>query len=546
MPGDLHSRLMESTGVRPYLDIPTLASWKGDVVRAKQRLQQFRAEDQRKAIAKQFDFQSDAQRTAFAEQFQHGSKVNPAAQASRSQLKQLGFVAAVAAQQPQARQQQVPQKPGGRVAGDLTDPYVIDAVIERYQAGKLQAGNPDNQISKAILGAVIVDIYTATGQFMRIISRNPGLRTDKDCALFPFYRALHWAAADAFGQVFGINGEEIDVYLREQLIIMSEHGFDLDKRMGAAMVADPTTGKATPRLVYLNDEEALALQLHVRAGKLMITNAQGGLSRFDCSGDEYKDQTKDGDVYAKTANPCYQGDEKNGGKGVAGFVMGLNRNIYATKHWLFRGAPKSAFYHSSYLEGRDVLCAGCITVVDGALTYINNASGHYKPPPQQLAYALQALQALGIDITNVVVDCRLTGKQLLSEKAPNFLARKDINDGMAVVTAISDVAKRIRDAMTDYESRFKGFKGIFTSQNKKSADALKVLKGIRDDKTLVKEVRFLVGPYAKRRWPNDPIVLIDSPVGTLPNQRFFIDGESDLRERLVTAIEPLLRPQTRN
>jgi len=522
---------MEPKGVRPYLDIPTLASWKGDVVSAKQRLQQFRAEDQRKAIAEQFQHGS-----------QHGSKLNPSAQASRSQLKQLGFVAAVAAQQPQTRPQHAPQQPVGRVAGNLTDPYVIDAAIERYQAGKLRAGNPNNQISKAILGSLIVDIYTVTGQFMRTISRNPGLRTDKDCAMFPFYRALHWAAAEAFGQVFGVNGEEIDVYLREQLIIMSEHGFALDKRMGAATVADPTTGKATARLVYLNDEEALALQLHVRAGKLMITNAQGGLSRFDCSGDEYKDKTLDGDAYAKTANPCYQGDEKNGGKGVAGFVMGLNRNIYATKHWLIRDAPKSAFYHSSYLEGRDVLCAGAITVVDGTLTYINNASGHYKPPPKQLAYALQALQALGIDITNVVVDCRFPGKLRLSEKAPNFLARKDINDGMAVVTDISDCAEKIRAAIKDYEARFKGFKGIFTSQSKKSADALEVLKGIRDDITLVKEVQFLLGPYVKRWWPNVRIKVNDSPVGTAPDRCFYTDSESNLAERLVTAIKPLLRP----
>jgi len=130
----------------------------------------------------------------------------------------------------------------------------------------------------------------------------------------------------------------------------------------------------------------------------------------------------------------------------------------------------------------------------------------------------------------------------LSEKAPNFLARKDINDGMAVVTDISDCAEKIRAAIKDYEARFKGFKGIFTSQKKRSAEALKVLNGIRDDKTLVKEVQFLLGPYAKSRWPNVPIKVIDSPVGTDPLRRFYINGESDLRDRLVTAIKPLLGP----
>jgi hypothetical protein len=128
---DLHSRLMAPTGVRNYVAIPTLASWKGDVVRAKQRLQQLRAEDQ-KAIAKQFDFHSEYQRSAFAHQFQSGLKVNPvnpAAPTSAARIKQLGFVAAVAAQRPQTRPQHVPQQPVGRVAGNLTDPYVIDAAI---------------------------------------------------------------------------------------------------------------------------------------------------------------------------------------------------------------------------------------------------------------------------------------------------------------------------------------------------------------------------------------------------------------------------------
>jgi hypothetical protein len=108
---DLHSRLMKPAGVRNYVAIPTLASWKGDVVTAKQRLQQFRVEDQSNAIAKQFDFHSEDQRTAIAHQFQSAVKVNPAAPTSAAQIKQLGFVAAVAAQHPQTRPQHVPQQP---------------------------------------------------------------------------------------------------------------------------------------------------------------------------------------------------------------------------------------------------------------------------------------------------------------------------------------------------------------------------------------------------------------------------------------------------
>jgi len=542
---DLHSRLMKPAGVRPYVAIPTLASWKGDVVRAKQRLQQFRAEDQREAIAKQFDFHSEVQRTAIAHQFQSALKVNPVGPTSAAHIKQLGFIAAVAAQHPQTRPQHVPQQPVGRVAGNLTDPYVIDAAIERYQAGTLQAGEPNDQISKAIHGSLLVDIYTVTGQFMGVISRNPKLRTDNDCALFPFYRALNWAAADAFGQVFGINGDEIDVYLKRQLIGMTTHGAMVDANVGSERFKDPTTGKETSRLVYLSDSEALALQLHIRAGKLMITNGQGELDPFDCSGDEYKDNTRGPNgEHTKTANTAYSGRESNGGKGVAGFAMGLNRNIYATKHWN-HPAAKGSFYHSSYLAGREVLCTGCITVVDGTLTYINNDSGHYQPRPQQLAWALQALQALGVDITNVAVDCTWGKARLRDQRAPFFLSHAAFNKGMSFdvfdETKVRDAAKRVREAIAEYEARFNGFKGFFKAQSQTSKDAVDTLKRIRDDKTLIDEVHFLLYPSLKRWWPDlKPIV---SPLGTHPSKRFRSDTVSDLRPRLETAIEPLLGPE---
>ena len=54
MPSDLHSRLMEPTGVHNYVEIPTLASWAGDVVKANQRLAMFRSNEAKKAIAQQF------------------------------------------------------------------------------------------------------------------------------------------------------------------------------------------------------------------------------------------------------------------------------------------------------------------------------------------------------------------------------------------------------------------------------------------------------------------------------------------------------------
>ena len=445
MPGDDFHRslIMEPNGLPPYTTIPSLAGWKGDIVKAINRL-------------------TNLQRT-------HDAALPRGVAPSNLRLSGQG-----------------------RVAGDLTNPFVVDAAIERYHAGARQAGAPDNQLSQSILGSLLVDIYTVTGQFTRSITRNTNLRTDRDCALFPLYRSLHFAAADVFGSVFGINGDEIDVYLRNQLIFMSTHGVGVDTYVGK-MKHNDANGQKASRLAYLGDEEALACQLHVEGGRLMITNGQGQLEPFDCSGPEYKDisKTKKGD-FTKTANPARRGKEQNGGLGVAGFSMGLNRNIYARKHSNY-DAAKGSFYHSCYLEGREVLCTGCITVVDGELKYINNWSGHYQPSRQQLSLAIQALRARGVDITNVRVEYQQTNGSQVSQLAPAFLESDGVHgadfDGFSKGRFVG-TARKVREALTAYETRSKKW---WASPSDKSKAILGHLKGIGDDETLVRETRFLLG-----------------------------------------------------
>jgi len=466
MPGsNLHQSLMtQPNGIPPYLAIPTLASWKGDVVRAMNRLSQFRRE-------------------ALASLFQSAPQLaKPASDAGRLQKQRLALLAAGQHQQQAQQQQQL-----GRRAGNLTNSTVVDAALERYHAGVLNAGQPDNQLSKSIHGSLLVDIYTVTGQFMRTISRNAHLRTDGDCALFPLYRALHYAAADVFGQVFGIKGDEIDVYLRQQLIFMSTHGVGVDTLVAGMQHMD-ATGQTTSRLAYLSDEEALAYRLHIEGGRFMITNGRGELEPFNCSGPEYQDISKN----KKTANPARRGNEANGGLGVAGFSMGLNRNIYARKHSNY-DAAKGSFYHSCYLEGREVLCTGCITVVNGELKYINNWSGHYQPSRQQLSLAVQALRAQGVDITNVTVEYQQTNGKYETELGPAFLESGGVKgadfDGFSKGRFVA-TASKVREALAAYEKRSNKW---WTTPSQNSRNALASLKKIQDDETLVREVRFLLG-----------------------------------------------------
>ena len=440
---ELHSRLIDptSTEVVVYQQIPTVAAWRGDIAKAMNRLQQMR-----RAVGGQRHLVASIR-------FAGG-----------------GWFA----------KQQPVQQPGRR-AGDLANATLIDAAIERYQSGAASAGAPDNQLAKSIHGSLLVDIYTVTGQFVRNILRNTNLRTDNDCALFPLYRALHYAAADVFGRVFGINGDQIDVYLRQQLIFMSNHGVEIDHKVGRRMHNDQS------QLCYLSDAGAMACRLSIEDGKFKIVNRAGELELFDCSGGEFMDE----------GNPAWQGSEQNNKKGVAGFAMGLDRRIYAHKHSLpgkgtAVAGPGSNFYHSSYLGGREVLCTGCITVVKGELTYINNWSGHYQPSPQQLSLAVQGLRAQGVNIENVLVEYP-DGRRSVRQLAPKFLAGER-GDGMDFdgfsKGRFMATARKIREALAAYEKRSKRW---YASPSQQSLGIMKRLMEISDDEQLVREVRFLLG-----------------------------------------------------
>lgn len=60
--------------------------------------------------------------------------------------------------------------------------------------------------------------------------------------------------------------------------------------------------------------------------------------------------------------------------------------------------------HSSFLRGKEVLCAGTMKFQNGKLTSITRASGHYRPEPMNLANALHCLQdKYGLNLTKVLV-----------------------------------------------------------------------------------------------------------------------------------------------
>lgn len=280
----------------------------------------------------------------------------------------------------------------------LTDPKLVGDALDRYHAAVIANPGTD-EVSKAIRAGLLIDIYGLTGIFIKRVMRSPQTRSLGDCALVSSYRELNWAVAEAFGRMTVSDDEmQFDKYkyysdaierkLKKQMITMTKHGATVDANVGSR-----------GQLTYLNDRRAMALAVTVVAGKLMIHDDAGNPKPLDTA-----------NMTRANGNECHSGRERNlpggGNAGVAGFALTLNRTLFVHGGHQVCGREGNfySFYHSSYTGGEDVICTGCLTAVNGELTYINNDSGHYRPKPEQIVLVLDALKAQGVDLKDVRVE----------------------------------------------------------------------------------------------------------------------------------------------
>ncbi len=389
----------------------------------------------------------------------------------------------------------------------LTDPDLLGAAIERYNAASLTHTSKD-KLDTGIMGSLLVDIYSLTGAFMRRVLRDDQ-RSDRDCQFFAIYRGVHFAAAAELGRIYEVPGDQIDSFLQRQMIELTEHG----KRVDAF-------AEGSKSLVYLTDAEALAYLLHIEGGKLYYRDTvKKTLTAFDTTKAEW---TKDG------GNSCHLGyelnyDSKKGEKprGVSGFCMTLNRNLYAFRHSL-KAQPKGAFYHSSYTGGSDVICTGCLTAVNGVLTYLNNFSGHYRPTPTQLQLVVDHLRAFGVSLAKVKVQL-LNPSDIATSPvmaATDFLNKKDFREAQFEFDVKGRVtppltkerskekhqehlrAEAVRKAIANYIERSGKW---YARASEKSKEAAQRLSGVVNEEDLLHEVRFCLGlsPFSPFKTPTD-------------------------------------------
>ena len=78
------------------------------------------------------------------------------------------------------------------------------------------------------------------------------------------------------------------------------------------------------------------------------------------------------------------------------FIYALDKygNVYAQE------SGAAGLHHSSFVRGKEVICAGQIVCSQGKLLMIDNASGHYKPTAANLQEAVNVLTRQGFDFSS--------------------------------------------------------------------------------------------------------------------------------------------------
>jgi hypothetical protein len=369
--------------------------------------------------------------------------------------------------------------------------HLLGHALGRYETYCRDAGMPGrDQISRAVQLRLLLEIYGLTNRQTKqvLADRRNAIRTEgghvatsgaadvlRSNRSLVFGDEVYAAACSELG--YGISRHcqtfygvsDIDNYARRQLISMEVHGAGVDRNVAG-------------RLIYFSDEQAVHHRVMITSGKLFVPTP-GAPQPLDTT-----------QMVGSGGNTAHQGPEKNNwdpgagqfgpSVGVAGFAMTLNRDLFVSGSHSIRDRNGAAysFYHSSYVSGEDVVCTGCLTAVNGTLTYINNWSGHYKPSPSQVQIVLESLQVRGVDISNVIVQYKTAGGSDV-QIAPHFMQLQQREPGRAAAPRVKAIhgyvsevgqkyvaiVKRIIDA---YDAEEEGWKAKhFWKKRKKSAES---------------------------------------------------------------------------
>jgi len=214
---------------------------------------------------------------------------------------------------------------------------------------------------------ITCDLFFLLDHWLKVFATTKGMDKRREPAVKELYRCTAEQLCRIFGCTINVLPMQLEKYFGRAL---TSHGSVIDNVANVARYVDRAE-RETYRLHFVD-----ALAHRWKDGKLVLADS------------------RDQDV-----NPTRVGNE------FTGYVMSMSRELYmAMHHDGNRGTGhQKNFYHSSYLAGSAVLCAGSIRIDKGKVTGVQTDSGHYQPDASHVVNVLRTLRMHGVDLSQVKV-----------------------------------------------------------------------------------------------------------------------------------------------
>jgi hypothetical protein len=225
------------------------------------------------------------------------------------------------------------------------------------------------------------DLFFTLDYWLKIYKSNALMEKGREPALMALYKCVVNWLCFAFGCTVNVLPRELEYYFGRP---MHAHGAKLDAALDCAK--------------YLKRADVHKFKLFFKNGLIYQfpwwePKAKFGQTKFVLA----NSSTASNDAVFDPNNYGYRRD-------WGGFAMSMGRDIYMAKHHCTKDFGENGnFYHSSYLAGQPVMCAGTMLIRDGIMQGVSTDSGHYRPTQQHVVNLLLTLTMHGINLNTIDV-----------------------------------------------------------------------------------------------------------------------------------------------
>lgn len=240
------------------------------------------------------------------------------------------------------------------------------------------------------------DLFFTLDYWLKVFKQKSGMSKGREPAVFALYKFTAFSLAQMLSCTINTLPEYLERHFGRKLTYHGEH---LD--VVGSLATYLTRAEVDKYRIVFRDKKAYMWNWPGKGTELTLLDKR---KRALASGE--KRQPKSMKLVLanseSASNPRVFGLAKWGG-----FAMSMSRDLYMARHHCGEGQANVGnggnFYHSSYLAGDPVLCAGTILIENGMIRAICNDSGHYQPDEANFISFLQAMMMHGIDVQTVMI-----------------------------------------------------------------------------------------------------------------------------------------------